>query len=147
MCWDRPSPGLGVCRDQGSGTLCPRELVPPATPHLSLGVWAVPSPPPFPSHRHPCPLSPQAALNMLTRCQSLRYREDGVLCVALHPGWVQTDMGDAGSQKVSELLATVWKNLFVWGWRVRCGLNSRGLAGLWAALRQVMLSGVNGGRR
>ncbi|XP_010021915.1 PREDICTED: uncharacterized oxidoreductase C663.09c-like [Nestor notabilis] len=35
----------------------------------------------------------KAALNMLTKCQSLRYKEDGVLCTALQPGWVQTDMG------------------------------------------------------
>ncbi|XP_009999342.1 PREDICTED: probable L-xylulose reductase, partial [Chaetura pelagica] len=37
----------------------------------------------------------KAALNMLSRCQSLGYREHGILCVALHPGWVQTDMGSA----------------------------------------------------
>uniref|UniRef100_A0A8B9GSF2 C-factor-like n=1 Tax=Amazona collaria TaxID=241587 RepID=A0A8B9GSF2_9PSIT len=37
----------------------------------------------------------KASLNMLTKCQSLRYKEDGVLCAALHPGWVQTDMGSS----------------------------------------------------
>ncbi|XP_018863531.1 C-factor-like [Parus major] len=37
----------------------------------------------------------RAALNMLSKCQSLAYKEHGILCVALHPGWVQTDMGSS----------------------------------------------------
>ncbi|XP_027502466.1 uncharacterized protein LOC113948766 [Corapipo altera] len=37
----------------------------------------------------------KAALNMLSKCQSLAYKEHGIFCVALHPGWVQTDMGSS----------------------------------------------------
>uniref|UniRef100_A0A8C0ZA93 C-factor-like n=1 Tax=Cyanistes caeruleus TaxID=156563 RepID=A0A8C0ZA93_CYACU len=56
----------------------------------------------------------KAALNMLSKCQSLAYKEHGILCVALHPGWVQTDMGSAaGSFKVRDLLSMVWENLMV----------------------------------
>nr|XP_056718782.1 C-factor-like [Euleptes europaea] len=35
----------------------------------------------------------KAALNMLTRCQSLEYKQFGVLSLSIHPGWVKTAMG------------------------------------------------------
>ncbi|OXB58476.1 hypothetical protein ASZ78_009041 [Callipepla squamata] len=55
----------------------------------------------------------QAALNMLTRCQSLGYREHGILCVALHPGWVQTDMGNSVGDKELQKLASKHRNLVI----------------------------------
>lgn len=35
----------------------------------------------------------KAALNMLTKNQSLAYRDHGIITVGLHPGWVKTQMG------------------------------------------------------
>ncbi|XP_060891013.1 C-signal [Labrus mixtus] len=35
----------------------------------------------------------KAALNMLTRCQAEDFRTHNILVTAVHPGWVQTEMG------------------------------------------------------
>ncbi|XP_039577291.1 C-factor-like isoform X1 [Passer montanus] len=49
----------------------------------------------------------KAALNKLSKCQSLAYKEHGILCVALHPGWVQTDMGSFDGHTVGIPLGRV----------------------------------------
>jgi len=44
----------------------------------------------------------KAALNMYSRVLANELHKDGVIVVAMHPGWVQTDMGGSGAQLTVE---------------------------------------------
>ncbi|KAB5574934.1 hypothetical protein PHYPO_G00214780 [Pangasianodon hypophthalmus] len=54
----------------------------------------------------------KSALNMITRCMAVDLEADGILCMAIHPGWVRTDMGGqeaplSTEESISSVLAVI----------------------------------------
>jgi NAD(P)-dependent dehydrogenase (short-subunit alcohol dehydrogenase family) len=44
----------------------------------------------------------KAALNMFNASMALELKQEGFICVVMHPGWVKTDMGGAGAPLTPE---------------------------------------------
>nr|XP_046251156.1 C-factor isoform X1 [Scatophagus argus] len=54
----------------------------------------------------------KSALNMVSRCMAVDLEPDGILCMAIHPGWVRTDMGGSEAplspeESVSSILSVI----------------------------------------
>ncbi|XP_070687383.1 C-signal [Pempheris klunzingeri] len=54
----------------------------------------------------------KSALNMVSRCMATDLEPDGILCMAIHPGWVRTDMGGSEAplspeESVSSVLSVI----------------------------------------
>lgn len=54
----------------------------------------------------------KSALNMVSRCMAVDLEPDGILCMAIHPGWVRTDMGGSEAplsieESISAILSVI----------------------------------------
>lgn len=54
----------------------------------------------------------KSALNMVSRCMAVDLEPDGILCMAIHPGWVRTDMGGSEAplsteESISSMLSVI----------------------------------------
>ncbi|XP_030588385.1 uncharacterized protein LOC115782368 [Archocentrus centrarchus] len=54
----------------------------------------------------------KSALNMVSRCMAVDLEPDGILCMAIHPGWVRTDMGGSeaplsAEESISSILSVI----------------------------------------
>ncbi|XP_041851933.1 C-factor [Melanotaenia boesemani] len=54
----------------------------------------------------------KSALNMVSRCMAVDLEPDGILCMAIHPGWVRTDMGGSeaplsADESISSVLSVI----------------------------------------
>ncbi|XP_061449996.1 C-signal-like [Rhineura floridana] len=76
-------------RRKGTGLSCSRAAVINVST-IGSSIGNPPSMAIFPVVSYRCS---KTALNMLTRCQALEYKDNGILCAAIHPGWVKTDLG------------------------------------------------------
>ena len=66
----------------------------PRVINISSGLGSMSSSPRFSTTSYQCS---KAAVNMLTKC--FAYDAKDIIFVAMHPGWVQTDMGSAKNRK------------------------------------------------
>ncbi|XP_059713723.1 C-signal-like [Haemorhous mexicanus] len=77
------------CNQGKEGLSCSRAAVTNISSKLgSIGLCLhVPEAPMYPYR------ASKAAQNMVTRCLAVELQDKGILCMAIHPGWVKTDMG------------------------------------------------------